>query len=97
MKANVIGVSTGTYEKDGQTREASQIYVEIPFKEFESNRDGMTVLGKKTMQCYLGKKVDCKPGDEVYLEFEPGFQDKAQLVGVEVIGKARGGKEEATK
>lgn len=79
MKAEVIGVRVST---NAQGAKASNLYVSIPYTEYESSKAD-SCLGFKTAEHYLRQDLsNLKPGDKVNLEFEPGFEGKATLVGV---------------
>lgn len=91
MKVEVIGVQKGTYQdKNGKTKEMSNIFFKQPFNEYESDREGMNCDGFKTGGVFINKIVDAQAGDVVNLEYEPGFQEKATLVDVTVLQKAKG-------
>lgn len=91
MKVRLIGIASGTYkDKNDKEKEATTIYFEQPFNNYEASREGMKVDGQKVGTAFLPRIIDAQAGDEVDLEYEPGFQDKATLVNITVVSKAKG-------
>lgn len=79
MKAKVIGIKQIT-TKSGNV--GTNLYVSVPFSEYDS-KNAIHCIGEKVDSYYTG--VNCeglKAGDVINLDFEPGFEGKAQLVGV---------------
>ncbi len=85
MKAKVIGVRVS---ENAETKVvSSNLFVQIPFSEWESG-SAKSCVGFKVASEYIRKELDCKPGDEVDLVYEKGFQDKAVLTDVVVTKSA---------
>lgn len=57
----------------------------IEFSDYEQDAD--VCLGKGVQSIYLAKKVDCKPGDTVNVEYRPGFEGKAVIDKLTVLKK----------
>lgn len=79
MKATVIGVRQS---KNKQGVNAFNLSVSKPYTQYEVDK-AEKVLGFNTENFYT--TIDCstlKPGDNVNLEFEPGYEGKATLTGV---------------
>ncbi len=90
MKVELIGIASGEYQdKNGKTKEMSQLYFKQPYSAYESAREGITCDGMKVGSAFFPKIVNAKAGDTIELEYEPGFQDKATLVNVAVIERAK--------
>ncbi len=86
MKAKVIGVRVS---ENAETKViSSNLFVMIPFSEWESN-SAKECFGHKVASEYIRKDLsDIKPNDEVDLVYEKGFQDKAVLTDVVVTKSA---------
>ena len=57
----------------------------IEFSDYDQEAD--VCLGKGVESIYLSKKVDCKPGDVVNVEYRPGFQGRAQVDKITIVKK----------
>ncbi len=79
MKATLIGIKC---QKNKKGVDAYNLYVSLPYSDYEAS-NAESALGQKTDSYYT--VIDCKglkPGDNINLEFEPGFEGKATLSGV---------------
>lgn len=57
----------------------------IEFSDYDQEAD--ICLGKGVESIYLGKKVDCKPGDIVDISYRPGFQGRAKVDKITIVKK----------
>ena len=85
MKAKVIGIRKSENQETKVV--SSNLFLQIPFSDWESE-SALECTGFKVLSEYIRKPVDCKPGDEVDLVYEKGFQDKAILTEVVVTKRA---------
>lgn len=82
MKAVLVGKKIGVNAKTGNP--SCTYYVQVPFTEYEAKNASCD--GNAVNSFYCGKDFpDVKPGNTVNLEFEPGFEGRAQLVNISVI------------
>ena len=82
MKVKVLGIST--YEKEG--KKYSNVYVATPFSDrmIEAGARGVQVKSIWTPESTVSfEAID--PGMYLDLEYEPGFQDRATLVGFKIL------------
>lgn len=88
IKAEELKVESGYYLVIGvrnfQTKagkSVQNIYVANNFSEYDlENSDAC--YGLQVRSEYSSKRYDLKPGDVVKLEYEPGFEGRAQLVNI---------------
>ncbi len=86
MKAIVVGVQKGQ-SRNG--RDFTNLFFQKEFTPYEMQSG--TCVGYKVDSEFT--YLDCsgvKPGDTVELTYEPGYQDKATLVGVTVLAAKKG-------
>ena len=57
----------------------------IEFSDYDQEAD--VCLGKSVESIYLNRKVECKPGDLVNVDYRPGYQGRAQVDKVSIVKK----------
>lgn len=83
MQGMVQGVVT-RIKDDGKV--ATMLHLTgIDFSDYDQEAD--VCLGKGVESIYLGRKVDCKPGDVVNVDYRPAFGGKAVVDKITVIKK----------
>ena len=81
MKGFVNGIVTRKKD-DGKT--STMLYLSgIPFSTYEGTAD--ICDGTKTVSVYVGFPVECKSGDLINVEYEPGYEGRAVVSGIEVL------------
>lgn len=78
----VVGLSSFTNDKGDI---GTNLFLITPFEEWESSRNN--TLGFKTVQEFTYMRVNAKPGDIVSINWRKGFQGKAVIGSIDVIGK----------
>ena len=85
MKVQIVGIQKGQ-SRNG--RDFANLFFQKEFTPYEQQSGQCAGLKVDSEFTYI--PVDCKPGDVCELTYEPGYQDKATLVGVEVIPQKKG-------
>ena len=85
MKGMLNGIVT---RKKDDGKVSSMLYIaQIPLSKYDSNAD--VALGYKTKEVYVGWEVDAKPGDTIDVEYDEGFQGRADVTDVTVIERRK--------
>ena len=83
MQGTVQGVVT-RIKDDGKV--ATMLHLTgIEFSDYDQEAD--VCIGKGVESIYLSKKVDCRPGDIVNIEYRPAFGGKAVVDKVTILKK----------
>lgn len=83
MQGTVQGVVT-RIKDDGKV--ATMLHLTgIEFSDYDQEAD--VCLGKGVESIYLSRKVECKPGDVVNVEYRPAFGGKAVVDKVTILKK----------
>ena len=81
MKGLLNGIVTRKKE-DGKI--STMLYVSgIPLNAYDGTAD--IAQGHKTAEVYYAGEVNAKPGDTINIEYEPGYQGKAQVSEITVV------------
>lgn len=85
MKARLTGIVSRKKE-DGKV--STMLYVDqIGFNAYES--DATICKGYKTAEIYYNKPVEAEPGDILQIDYEPGYQGRAQVSEISVIQRKK--------
>lgn len=84
MRVTLVGVKRSDYKgKDGQLKTGFNIYGVKDYTRYEM--ENAQCEGQAVVQEWTNIDFNIHPGDVVELIYEPGFQDKATLVDIQVI------------
>lgn len=88
MRTRVVGIVTEERESKGVKQLTTNLYLELEHEEWRKER-ALRLEGKRYVMEWT--RLDCSGlhvGDTVDLFYEPGFQNKATLVGFKVVPQA---------
>ena len=85
MKGRLVGIVSRKKE-DGKV--STMLYLDqVGFNAYES--DATICKGYKTSEIYYNKEVNAEPGDLLQVDYEPGFQGRAQVSDISVLQRAK--------
>lgn len=83
MKGILTGIVT---RKKDDGKFTSMLYLtQIGFNDYDNTAE--VHRGFKTAEVYVARAVDAEPGDMLNIDYEPGFQGKAQVSDIQVLKK----------
>lgn len=88
MKAKILGIVTEERDVKGTRQRTTSLYLELDHEQWRQER-ALRLEGKRCLMEWT--RLDCSGlhiGDTVDLFYEPGFQNKATLVGFNVVTHA---------
>lgn len=87
MRVTVMGVKASQYKgKDGQLKSGYNISGLKDFNRYEM--ENADCEGQDVVREFTNVNFNVHPGDVVEFIYEPGFQDKATLVDIQIISLA---------
>lgn len=85
MKGKLVGI-VSRKKDDGKV--STMLYVDqIGFNAYES--EAPVCKGYKTAEIYYNKEVTAEPGDVLQIDYEPGYQGRAQVSEISVLSRAK--------
>ncbi len=86
MRVTILGVKRSEYKKDNQMRVGFNYYGAKEFTRYE--QENAECEGQAVISEWSNTDFGIHPGDVVDFIYEPGFQDKATLVDVQIVSIA---------
>lgn len=87
MKVEIVGVRVSQYKgRDGQMRTGYNIFGLKEFNRYDQETSDCE--GKQVVSEFTSINFNVHPGDVVEFFYEPGYQDKAALVDIQIISLA---------
>ena len=80
MLKKVLGIETGINKKSDLP--FTVLHTETEFDAYSIEK--RNAIGKKCETTYIRSLVDCKIGDMVEFEYQPGFNNEAVVAGVKI-------------
>lgn len=87
MRVTLVGVKRSEYKKDGVMKSSYNYYGTKDFTRYD--QESAECDGKCVVSEWSSVDFNVFPGDVVDFIYEPGYQDKATLVDIQLIAPAR--------
>jgi hypothetical protein len=81
MKRQVIGIERGINHKSNNA--FTVLHTKGEFNDYEKSNRG--AAGEKVETTYIRGRIECQLGDYVEFNYQPGWDNKAEVVGVKII------------
>lgn len=86
MRVTIVGIKKAQYKRDGAMKSSYNYYGTKDFTRYE--QENAECEGQAVVSEWSGVDFNVHPGDVVDFIYEPGFQDKATLVDIQMIALA---------
>jgi hypothetical protein len=81
MLRQIVGIEMGFNKTSGKP--FTVLHTVCEFNDYETTNRGAE--GKKCESTYIRGSVKCEIGDEVNFTYQPGWNNKAEVTGIEIV------------